>query len=134
MDQSRRDREAAGGVRRYSWEFFRERMARPQSWNRLFAVVVTIAIMAALIKPPVGLPRVLMLLPLVIFLMTALPGGGLRISSLTRYLAPASPLFLASAIWLAPRRRVPWTIALLLALLAMQVYYAWLFPREIWVG
>jgi Gpi18-like mannosyltransferase len=134
MDQSRLQREAASGVRRYSWEFFKERMGRPQSWNRLFALVVTLAILAALIKPPIAVLRVLMLMPLMIFLMTALPGGGLRISSLTRYLAPAAPLFLACALWLCAGRRTAWTLALLVALLAVQMYYAWLFPREIWVG
>jgi hypothetical protein len=74
------------------------------------------------------------LLPLVIFLMTSLPGGGLRISSVPRYESVAAPLFLLVALWLSPQRCTRALVALLLLQLAVQLYYAALFSREIWVG
>ncbi len=66
--------------------------------------------------------------------MTSLPGRGLRISSVPRYESAAAPLFLLIAIWLFPRRRLVVLLGLLLIQFSIQIYYAALFPREIWVG
>jgi hypothetical protein len=93
-------------------------------------LIVTIV---GLLKP-MGIPRVLFLLPLLIFIMTALPGKGLRISSIPRYETAAIPLFMLPAIWLAARNRSVLTAAVLILMFSVQLYYAMLFPREIWVG
>jgi hypothetical protein len=53
---------------------------------------------------------------------------------LPRYESGAVPLFLLPAIWLSGKRRAPILIGVLLFQLAIQLYYAFLFPREIWVG
>lgn len=133
QDQQRMQQSSAHGVTRYSWEFFKARLTRPQAWNHVLALAILLVTAAGFIKP-MGIPRVLLLIPLMIFLMTALPGRGLRISSIPRYESAAVPLFLLVALWLCARRRVPLVVMLLLLQFAIQAYYAILFPREMWVG
>lgn len=133
LDQARMQQEAVQGVKRYSWEFFQSRLVTPQAWNRLLALGVIVITLAGFFKPQ-GIPRLLFVLPLIIFVMTCLPGHGLRISSVPRYESAAAPLFLLLAIWLSGRRLAPILGAVLLVLLAIQLYYAYLFPRQIWVG
>jgi hypothetical protein len=136
VERSRLESQAAQGVERYSWQFFRDRVMTSQAWNRALALAILALTVAGLIKP-MGIPRILFLLPLLIFLMTALPGGGLRISSLPRYESASIPIFLLAAIWLGSMRS-PRRIAVLAAILvvqfAVQLHYAYQFPREIWVG
>ncbi|HEY7088077.1 MAG TPA: glycosyltransferase family 39 protein, partial [Tepidisphaeraceae bacterium] len=132
-DDVRMARDTAGGVKRYSWEFFRSRLLRPQGLNRLIGLAVLVVTVAGLLKP-VRIPRVYFLLPLVIVVMTCLPGRGLRISSLPRYESGAVPLFLLMAIWLRAQPRRALLVGLLLLQMGIQIYYAILFPREIWVG
>jgi hypothetical protein len=133
MDQARMQHEQSTGMTRYSWEFFKDRLTRPQAWNRGLALVILIVTAMGFIRP-MGIPRVVFLLPLVILLITSVPGHGLRVSSLPRYESGAVPLFLLPAIWLSGKRRAPILIGVLLFQLAIQLYYAFLFPREIWVG
>jgi hypothetical protein len=133
LNQQRLQQQAADHVDRRSFEFFLDNLLRPQAWNRAIAVPILFVTLAGLIWQT-QVPRGMFLLPLVIFLMTALPGGGLRISSVPRYESVAAPLFLLVALWLSPRRRTRTLVALLLLQLAIQLYYAALFPRQIWVG
>jgi len=134
LNQERMQVEAQQGVKRYSWQFFRDRLFTPQAWNRGLALAILLVTVIGLIKP-MGIPRIYFLLPLIILLMTALPGKGLRISSLPRYESGAIPLFLLPAIWLSANwRRAPVMVAVLLVQFGMQIYYAFLFPRQIWVG
>jgi hypothetical protein len=132
-ERARRVDDAARGVERYSWQFFWQRILTPQAWNRGLALIILLVTVFGFVKP-MGIPRVLFLLPLLIFMMTALPGGGLRISSLPRYESASIPIFLLTAVWLSKPRRVHVLATILLLFFAAQVYYALLFPREIWVG
>jgi hypothetical protein len=133
MDNSRVEDESAHGIKRYSLEFFQDRLIRPQTWNRGIALLLLIVIVAGFIRPK-GIPRLVFLIPLVILLMTTIPDRGLRVSSLPRYESAAAPVFLLVAIWFAAPRRFNFLLALLILQLGVQMYYAWLFPREIWVG
>jgi hypothetical protein len=133
MDNTRVQQEESQGVRRYSFEFFKERLLRPQTWNRGMAALLLIVTVAGLIRPG-PMPRVILLIPLVILLMTCVPDKGLRISSLPRYESAATPLFLLVALWFGKPQRFNWLMLLVMVQLGVQMYYAWLFPREIWVG
>ena len=173
LDQNRIKSEAAAGIDRHSLAFYRQHLGSPQVWNRGIALLILVITIAGFYDPR-GLPRVIYLFPLVIFLMTSLPGHGLRISSLTRYESAAAPLFYLVAMWFCgvrasssggeiPRDRDGLLdvagsrfepdelaadrgrstsfagfnlglVALLLLQFAVQIYYAWLFPRQIWVG
>jgi hypothetical protein len=125
--------EAAAHVDRHSVRFLVETVTRPAGWNRAMAIAILLVSLAGLFWQT-AVPREMFLLPLVIFVMTSLPGGGLRISSVPRYESVAAPLFLLIALWLTPRHRMRALITLLLLQLAIQLYYATLFPRQIWVG
>jgi len=125
--------ESARHVDRHSWHFFLDSLVRPQAWNRALALVICAISLIGLIKP-MGVPRIAFFLPLVIFLMTSLPGRGLRISSVPRYESAAMPLFLLIAVWLLPHRRARALASLLVLQFAVQIYYAALFTRGIWVG
>ena len=133
LDRQRMQHDAQSGVKRYSWQFFRDRLGAPQAWNHGLALLILIVTLVGFWKPG-SIPRLLFLIPLVILLMTSIPGWGLRISSVPRYETGAAPLFLLVAIWLSTRRRTPALVGLVALQLAVQVYYAVLFPREIWVG
>jgi hypothetical protein len=133
LDTTRVTDDESQGVKRYSFEFFKERLLRPQTWNRGLAVLLLIITVVGLIRPG-PIPRVIFLIPLIILLMTCVPDKGLRVSSLPRYESAAAPLFLLVGLWLANQKRFSLLMILLVAQLAVQIYYAWLFPREIWVG
>jgi len=125
--------EAAAHVDRHSLQFLLDTLMRPAGWNRAMAIPILLVSLAGLFWQK-RVPREMFLLPLMIFLMTSLPGGGLRISSVPRYESVAAPLFLLVALWLAPRHRTRALVTVLLLQLAIQLYYAALFPRQIWVG
>jgi len=133
LNQMRLLSEGVQHVDRRFWPLLRDRIYRPQIWNRGMAMAILLISLAGFAKPR-GIPRVTFLLPLVIFLMTSIPGRGMRISSVPRYESAALPLFLLTAMWLLPRRRGLALAAFLVAQFAVQVYYAALFTREIWVG
>jgi hypothetical protein len=101
--------------------------------NYAIAAAIAVILGVALIFPG-PMPRVVMALPLVIFLITVGPDHGSRFGSLGRYELVAPPLFLIAAYWMW--RRVPRVaIRVLVALcVAAQVYYAWRFSRGLWVG
>ncbi|MGH7177914.1 MAG: hypothetical protein ACREJC_11075, partial [Tepidisphaeraceae bacterium] len=139
QDWERQDKEAnaaeraGGGPERYSLEFFLDRIYKPQAWNRGIALVLTIVLVAGMIRPgPV--PRVLFVLPLVILLLSAVPNNMLRASSIFRYESAGLPLFVVLAMWFSAAKRRHWLVGLLAVQLAVQVYYAFLFSRGIWVG
>jgi hypothetical protein len=122
------------GPARYSLQFFLDRLHRPQGWNRIIACLF-VAVMAIGCWKPGKMPRTFLLLPLVIFLMTAIPNHGLRLSSVVRYESAGLPVFAILAMWLAlNERRKPVLMAVLGLQLAIQVYYAVLFSRGVWVG
>ncbi len=119
--------------RRYSLAFFLDRVKTPQAWNRVFAWTLVIIMLAAVIQPT-GIPRIFLGLPLVIFLMAYLPNGGLRASSIFRYESAGIPLFVITAIWLSSKNRKPLLFGLLGLSLLVQIYYAFLYSRGVWVG
>jgi hypothetical protein len=120
-------------VSRYSLQFFLNRADSPMAWNRLIAIAMAGIIVIGFIKPgPV--PRALFILPLVIFLMTALPDRGMRIGSVPRYESAGLPIFVLLGWWLSRIRREGIVMSFLLLQLLLQVYYAELFCRGIWVG
>jgi len=122
------------GPERYSPQFFMDRLHRPQGWNRIIALAIVGVMLVGFWKPG-PMPRSFLVLPLVIFLMTAIPNHGLRLSSVVRYETAGVPIFALLAIWLAVNeRRRPVLMTLLGLQLAVQVYYAVLFSRGVWVG
>lgn len=133
LNTQRLQGQAANHVDRHSLKFLLQSLTRPQAWNRGIALLLLFVTLIGLCWQRL-VPRRMFLLPLAIFLMTCLPAGGLRISSITRYEAVAAPLFLMAAMWLSPLRRTRALVALLALQLVVQLYYAALFPREIWVG
>lgn len=118
---------------RYSLQFFAERLATPQAWNRAFALAILGLTIVGLIRPG-PIPRVVFVLPLLIFVMTALPNKGLRISSVLRYESAALPLFMLLGWWLSRIRRPAILIGLFAISLGLQIYYAVLFCRSVWIG
>lgn len=119
--------------KRNSWEFIRARMFSPVAWNRGIAWLTLAVGIAGLICPG-KIPRLLFLLPVIIFVMTYLPGNGLRVTSIPRYQAAVVPLFLIGAVWFSRRRLEPMLALILIAQFVLQMHYAYLFTREMWVG
>ena len=126
-------RQEQAGIKRWSAEWFMDRAQRPQAWNRIMAAGVLALIVAGFIRPH-GIPRVLFILPLLIFLLTAIPNWGLRASSIYRYETAALPVFALLAILLSRADRRPVLLALLCGMFAVQTYYAVLFSRGTWIG
>lgn len=119
--------------KRFSAAFFMDRLLKPQAWNYALAAGLLLLTLLGLWKG-FGAPRVLFLLPLAIWLLGALPGRGLRISSLHRYEMGGLPLFLLVGALLV-RCRWSWARWIVLSLFfGVQMYYAWLFQRGVWVG
>lgn len=133
LDHQRVMQDLSHGLVRYSWAFFKQRITQPQSWNRVLGLVILIVNLIGLYRPG-PIPRSLLLLPLLIFAMTALPGHGLRISSIGRYESVAPPLFLLVSLWLTGKEQRLLMIGLISLLMIIQLRYAILFPRQIWVG
>jgi hypothetical protein len=131
--QSSADQQPKAEPRRYSLQFFEDRLLKSSAWNRVIALAILIAAIAFVIAPN-GVPRLLMVLPLAIFLMSYLPNWGLRTTSIFRYETPALPLFAALAIYLSAPRRRPLLIGIVAVCFAVQLYYAFLFNRGFWVG
>jgi hypothetical protein len=118
---------------RYSVAFFLSRLLKTQGWNRIIAFVLLVILGAAYFRP-VGMPRVLLLLPLAIFLISYLPNWGLRASSLFRYESASIPLFVVMAVWLSSPSRKPLLFTIGALSMALQMYYAFRFSRGLWVG
>ncbi len=118
---------------RYSPRWFLEKSNTPQAWNRIIAVGLLVLIIIGFSKTT-PVPRELFALPLIIFMMTALPNHGLRASSILRYESGALPLFALMALWLAVPRRANLMKVFLIACVGLQVVYACYFSRGIWVG
>jgi hypothetical protein len=113
--------------------YYMSKAGTPQAWNRvLMWLLVGLSVYGAFRAR--GVPRLMFAIPLVIFLQTYLPAWGLRASSVLRYESVALPCFLLVAIMLMRQAR-PWmTYGALGAMLVVQLYYASLFTRGVWVG
>jgi hypothetical protein len=123
----------SGGAPRYSVPWFIDRAQTPQAWNRIIALIFVGVMVVGFFRPgPV--PRVLFVLPLIIFLMTYLPNNGLRASSIIRYETAGLPVFALAAYYMARRPLRPLLVALVCLQFAVQMYYAVLFSRGVWVG
>jgi hypothetical protein len=118
---------------RYSAAFFISRLMKTQGWNRIIALALLGILIAAYFRP-VGIPRVLLLLPLSIFLISYLPNWGLRASSLFRYESASIPLFVVLAVWLSNSSRKTLLFTIMTLSMALQMYYAFRFSRGLWVG
>jgi hypothetical protein len=125
--------EAPPAPRRYSLQFFLDRMLKPSAWNRAIAFGLLALIGVAFIRPA-GVPRILLLLPLAIWLMSFIPNWGLRCSSIYRYETAGIPLFVVIAVWLSAPSRRPLLISLGAIAFVVQLYYAFLFSRGFWIG
>jgi hypothetical protein len=113
--------------------YYAAKAMKPQAWNRgLMLLFVGLAIYGLAGQTPIR--RELFVFPLMIFLMTYVPGWGTRASSVARYETAAVPCFLLLALILLSWRRPAVLGAVLVAQLAVQVYYAYGFSRGIWVG
>ena len=83
--------------------------------------------------PAHGDSALLLALPLIIFMMAYLPNAGLRASSIFRYESAGVPLFMVLAVWLSIPTRKPLLISLMAFSLLVQVYYAFLYSRGLWI-
>jgi Gpi18-like mannosyltransferase len=120
-------------IPRYSVAFFANRLLKTQGWNRVIALALLVVLIAAYIRP-VPIPRTLLILPLTIFLITYVPNWGLRASSMFRYESASLPLFLVMANWLSVPSRRPLLFCICTCSMGLQLYYAFLFSRGMWVG
>lgn len=101
------------------------------AWNKAFAIAFLLATLAGAAFPG-PIPRVLFLIPLLIFALGYLPGNGARADSLARFFVLGLPTFL----WLGHRLR-GWprlTLAGAAAAFAGQLVYAYLFTGGHWAG
>ncbi len=119
---------------RHTIRFYLEKASTPQAWNRCMALGILSVSLYGLLRRS-GVPRVLFIMPLVIFLLGYLPNNGLRASSVTRYEMASLPVFLAIGYWFArkPNRRFG-LVFFVAACLLLQVYYAYCYSLGIWVG
>ena len=120
-------------LRKYSLAFFLDLLSRTSVWNRFMALALLGVIIAAACQST-AVPRMLLVIPAVILLMTYLPNNGLRVSSIIRYESGAIPLFVVMAIWLSAPRRRPLLLAIAVLSLIVQAYYGFLYCRGHWVG
>jgi hypothetical protein len=100
------------------------RLDEPDTWNPLLNAAVVAIGVAGLVRPG-GIPRVLFLLPLGVFLLAYLldPVSGTRLISIARYQLAGVPSFLLAAIWASrPAGRGPAAIVAL-AMMALQVHF-----------
>jgi len=118
------------------WRWYAERFTRPQVWNRGMALVLLVATLAGLFsrrwRGPV--PWVTFLIPAIIFVIGWGPGLGLRSSSLIRFEVAALPCFLLISLWLLTPRFRAALYAVCAVGFIIQLYYAHLFSRGVWVG
>jgi hypothetical protein len=119
--------------KRYSKDFFIDRLTKTSLWNRVMALALIFVLIAACWQPT-PIPRILMAIPLIIFMMSYLPNNGLRASSILRYETGGVPLFAVLAVWLSVPRRRPILIAVAAISYGVQLYYAFLFSRGFWIG
>jgi hypothetical protein len=117
----------------HSIRFALQHLLRASIWNRLIAVGLLVLCITAWFKPA-GVPRLLLLLPSAIWLMSYLPNWGLRFSSIYRYEAGGIPLFVVLALWLSVPSRRPLLIIIAAISFTVQLYYAFLFSRGFWIG
>lgn len=101
------------------------------AWNKLFAFLILAVSGLALVRPRL-FPRLLLLIPIAIFLLGYLPGGGARDSSVARFLTGALPTFFYVAPALAKRPRLAY--GALVGCWVMQLIFVAAFSRGIWTG
>ena len=118
---------------RYSPAWFWSRLKTSQAWNRLITLALLIMLIGAVIRRS-AVPRLLLLTPLIIFLMSYLPNFGLRASSILRYESAGIPLFVVLGWHLAKPRRQPLLAAIVILSAGLELYYAFLFSRGSWIG
>jgi hypothetical protein len=118
---------------RYSKAFLINRLTKPQTWNYAVAMIMLIITLIGFFKPG-PMPRVIFLFPLAIFILTAFPNHGLRMSSVIRYESAGLPIFVLVGYWLTQIRRQSLVPIFLAAQFALQIYYAVLFCSWTWVG
>jgi hypothetical protein len=113
--------------------YYARKAMTPQAWNRgLMLLFVGLAIYGLVKQTPIR--RELFVMPLVIFLMTYVPGWGTRASSIARYETAAVMCFLLMAMILLTWKRPALLAAVVAGQLGLQVYYAFLFSRGVWIG
>jgi len=105
----------------------------PQAWNRGLVLLIVGVTVCGLVRPT-GVPRVLLLLPLIIFLMSYLPGWGERLSSIARFETGAVPVFAVATLLLLRLGGQRVLVSVVVLQLLAQIYYAYLFTRGVWVG
>lgn len=100
------------------------RLDEPETWNPLLNAAIVAIGVAGLVRSG-GIPRVLFLLPLGVFLMAYSldPVGGTRLISIARYQLAGVPSFLLASLWASrPAGRGPAAIVAL-AMMALQIHY-----------
>jgi hypothetical protein len=102
----------------------------PHSWNPLFNLLILALAIKGLIRPD-RIPRVLFLLPVLIFMMAYLPDPvtGSRLLGAARYQLVALPCFLLLAKWRPLHRYAVALPALTVALIVMQCHYIRMFSN-----
>ncbi len=112
-----------------------DRLRQPRYWNSLLALVMLALGVGGLVRPG-GMPRVLFLLPVGIFLMAYLPdpSGGSYLVSAARFQTAALPCFLLVATWRWWQRHRATLALLIAAQVVLQCLYAWTFAQWQWAG
>jgi hypothetical protein len=108
-----------------------EKLLSVGAWNKLLALIVLAVSALALVRPRF-FPRSLLLVPIGMFLIGYLPGGGARASSVARFLVAALPCFLYLAGAAVKRPRL--TYGVLLGCWILQFAFVAAFSRGMWAG
>jgi len=112
-----------------------DRLAEPRTWNPLLLLLVLGTAVAGLIRPG-KVPRVLLLLPLAIFLAAYVPDPWTmnRLNSMARYQVVALPCFLLLAGWRPLQERRVVFYGLVGLQVFLQCIYARAFANWQWAG
>jgi hypothetical protein len=101
------------------------------AWNKALALIV-LAVSALALFRPRFFPRSVLLIPIGMFLIGYLPGGGARASSVARFLVAALPCFLYLAGAAVKRPRVAY--GALACCWVLQLAFVAAFSRGLWSG
>jgi len=127
---TRRQHRRAGQSTNDTRAFFIDRLKTTQAWNRVFALAL-FTVNDRRSPSAHGHPRILLSLPLIIFLM-AYSQRGPAASSIFRYESAGIALHGSGRLALHPARK-PLLISLMGFSLLVQIYYAFLYSRGLWM-
>lgn len=110
-----------------------QKLTSPGAWNRVLALGGLAVWLVSLPYAARRMPWPYLLLPVLIFALGYLPGMGVRITSIARFMTAALPLFLVAALAIERWPRVV-VEAVCVGGVAVQLVYVWIFTRGGWCG